>query len=259
MENPDPLENRPPAIKALYRNYEQRAEEAKKHAWWFLIVNIFLLVLAVFAVIYAPHLAIDDVGIYLQKLIDSEEEKLEEVKNRIDVVKNSDRPDIKTSKTAANGSIDVVENSDHPDIENGLEQLKTKRKKIEKSLDDLKKSQRENILGISYPKSSDFPIVLFQIDFLRIGLLTVLILMSQHVIKLARYNFRLMTFYRARQDVLLMTTTEALPLSKLTPKGLEQAANALSPDHVDPEISSKTPMEILRQRAPWRRKQTSGQ
>jgi len=102
MDNPDPLENRPPAIKALYRNYEQRAEEAKKHAWWFLIVNIFLLVLAVFAVIYAPDLAIDDVGIYLQELIDSEEEKLEEVDNQI--------AELRTEKSS-----DVVENSDHPE------------------------------------------------------------------------------------------------------------------------------------------------
>lgn len=193
-----------------------------------------------------PDLAIDDVGIYLQDLIDSEEEKLEEVDNQI--------AELRTEKSS-----DVVENSDHPDIENDLEQLKTKRKKIEKSLDDLKKSQRENILGISYPKSSDFPTVLLQIDFLRIGLLTVLILMSQHVIKLARYNFRLMTFYRARQDVLLMTTTDALPLSKLTPKGLEQAANALSPDHVDPELSSRNPMVTFMQSVSRRIKPTSGQ
>lgn len=54
MDNPDLLENRPPAIKELYHNYEQRVEEAKKYARCFLIVNFFLLVLAVFAVIYAP-------------------------------------------------------------------------------------------------------------------------------------------------------------------------------------------------------------
>ena len=192
MENPDPLENRPPAIKSLYHNYDQRVEEAKKRARCFLIVNFFLLGLAVFAVIYAPYLAIDDIKIYRQELIDSNEE-------------------------------------------NKSEQQETEKER------------------------SDFPIVLVQIDFLRIGLLTVLILMSQHMIKLARYNFRLMTFYRARQDVLLMTTTEALPWSTLSPEDLEQAANALSPDHVDPEISSKTPIEMLRHPASWRIKQTPGQ
>ena len=222
MENPDPLENRPPAIKALYRNYEQRAEEAKKHARCFLIVNFFLLVLAVFAVIYAQYLAIDDVGKYRQEFINGDKEKLEKIDNQ-------------TPELQAEKSSNMVASSDRPDVENKLEQQETEKER------------------------SDFSIVLFQMDFLRIGLLTVLILMSQHVIKLARYNFRLMTFYRARQDVLLMTTTEALPLSELTPKGLEQAANALSPDHVDPEISSKTPIEMLRQRASWRRKPTPGQ
>ena len=192
MDNPDPLENRPSAIKALYRNYEQRVEEVKKRARRFMNFNFILLGLAVFAVIYAPYLAIDDIKIYRQELIDSNEE-------------------------------------------NKSEQQETEKER------------------------SDFPILLVQIDFLRIGLLTVLILMSQHMIKLARYNFRLMTFYRARQDVLLMTTAEALPWSKLTPEDLEQAANALSPDHVDPEFPPKNPMEMLRQRASWRIKQTPGQ
>ena len=208
-------------------------------------LNFILLGLAALSVICAPLIAMEDIEKSqleieksrpaIQKLIDSEEEKLEEIENQIAKLQGS---------------------SEQPDVENELKKLETRKQRIAKSLNDLKERQRESILGIY---SSDFPIVLFQIDFLRVGLLTVLILMSQHMIKLARYNFRLMTFYRARQDVLLMTTTEALPWRTLTTANLEQAANALSPDHVDPEISSKTPMEILRQRAPWRIKQTSGQ
>ena len=143
--------------------------------------------------------------------------------------------------------------------ENKLEQLEIRRKSIQKSLDEHKKSRRENILGSSDSDSSKFPIALFQTNFLRIGLLTVLILMSQHMVKLARYNFRLMTFYRARQDVLLMTTANALPLSKLTPKGLEHATHALSPDHVDPELSSKNPMVTFMQSVSRRIKPTPGQ
>lgn len=177
MDNPDPLENRPSAIKALYRNYEQRIEEAKKHARWFVNFNFILLGLAAISIIYAPLIAMEE---------------------------------------------------------------------------DVKGYQSKS-------GSSNFSFVLFQMDFLRVGLFTVLILMSQHVIKLARYNFRLMTFYRARQDVLLMTTTEALPWRTLTPADLDQATIALSPDHVDSEIPSKTLIEMLRQLAPWRIKQTPGQ
>ena len=257
-------------------------EEAKKRARRFVNFNFILLGLAALSVICAPLIAMEDIPpddrdhhervicapliamedieksrlkiqkspseiqesrSAIQKLINSEEEKLEEIEDQI---------------------AELQEKSEQRDVENKSEKLKmrkleTRKKRIAQSLNDLKKSRRESILGISYSNLSDFPIVLFQIDFLRVGLLTVLILMSQHMIKLARYNFRLMTFYRARQDVLLMTTTEALPWRTLTTANLEQAANALSPDHVDPEISSKTPMEILRQRAPWRIKQTSGQ
>ena len=149
--------------------------------------------------------------------------------------------------------------SDRFYVENKLEQLEIERESIQESLDDIKKSRRERILGDSDSDSNKFPIALFQTNFLRIGLLTVLILMSQHVLKLARYNFRLMTFYRARQDVLLMTTADALPLSKLTPKGLEHAAHALSPDHVDPELSSRNPMVTFMQSVSRRIKPTSGQ
>ena len=206
--------------------------------------NFILLGLAALSVICAPLIAMEDIEKSqleieksrpaIQKLIDSEEEKLEEIENQIAKLQvSSDQRDESEEKL-----------------------LKTREQRIAKSLNDLKKKQRESILGIY---SSDFPIVLFQIDFLRIGLLTVLILMSQHMIKLARYNFRLMTFYRARQDVLLMTTTDALPWSELTTANLEQAANALSPDHVDPEISSKTLIEMLRHPASWRIKQTPGQ
>lgn len=257
MENPDPLENRPPAIKALYRNYEQRVEEAKKRARRFVNFNFILLGLAALSVICAPLIAMEDIKKSrseiqksqweiqksrpaIQELIDSEEEKLEEIENQVAKLQIS------------------LEQRDDSEEKLKMRQLETRRQRFAQSLNDLKKSQRESILGIS-SNSSDFPIVLFQIDFLRIGLLTVLILMSQHVLKLARYNFRLMTFYRARQDVLLMTTTEALPWSTLSPADLEQAANALSPDHVDPEISSKTLIEMLRQLASWRRKQTPGQ
>ena len=149
--------------------------------------------------------------------------------------------------------------SDRFYVETKLKQLEIERESIQKSLDEIKKSRRESILGGSDSDSRDLPIALFQTNFLRIGLLAVLILMSQHVIKLARYNFRLMTFYRARQDVLLMTTAEALPWLKLTPKGLEHAANALSPDHVDPELSSKNPMVTFMQSVSRRIKPTSGQ
>ena len=235
MDNPDPLENRSAAIKALYHDYGQRVEKSKKCARCFLIVNFLLLVLALFAVIYAPHLAIDDVRIYRQKLIDIDEEKLEEIDNQI-------------AELRAGKSSDMVASSDRPNMENKLKQLKNEKGKIAKSLNDLKKSQRESILGTPDSNSGDFPTVLFQMDFLRIGLLTVLILISQHVIKLARYNFRLATFYRAHQDILLMTKDGALPWPTLTPIELEQAANALSPDHVDPELSSKTLMEMLRHR-----------
>ena len=258
MDNPDPLENRSSAIKALYRNYELRVEEAKRRARRFVNFNFILLGLAALSVICAPLIALEDIEksrskveksqseieksrLEIQKLINSEEKTLEKIENRI--------AELQVSLEQRDESAEKLE----------MEQLKTRRKRIAQSLNDTKKSQRESILGISDSNSSDFSIVLFQIDFLRIGLLTVLILMSQHMIKLARYNFRLMTFYRARQDVLLMTTKEALPWSTLTPVDLDQATIALSPDYLDPELSSKTPIEMLRQLASWRIKPTSGQ
>lgn len=257
MDNPDPLENRSSAIKALYRNYEQRVEEAKRRARRFVNFNFILLGLAALSVICAPLIAMEDIEtsreiekspleieksrLEIERLINSEEEKLEKIENRI--------AELQVSLDQRDESAEKLE----------MEQLKIRRKRIAQSLNDTKKSQRESILGISYSDLSDFSIVLFHIDFLRVGLLTVLILMSQHMIKLARYNFRLVTFYRARQDVLLMTTTEALPWPTLTPTDLDQATIALSPDHLDPELSSKTPIEMLRQLASWRIKPTSGQ
>ena len=80
--------------------------------------------------------------------------------------------------------------------------------------------------------SPDELAILFQNDFLRVGITLLFMFMAQHLFGLARYEFRLAAFYYARRDAILLTPADAFPRSRDIDE-LDQLMQALSPDNLE--------------------------
>lgn len=74
--------------------------------------------------------------------------------------------------------------------------------------------------------------IFFQTNALRVGILVILIFLSQHLMVLARYQLRLAEFYHARSSV-LMATSEAVSWSSLTTEEFQHLMRAFSPEDVE--------------------------
>ena len=73
--------------------------------------------------------------------------------------------------------------------------------------------------------------------FLRIGVTAVFIFLAAHLFGLARYEFRLATYYAARKDVLELTDVENFS-TLATIDQIDQLMRAMSPEHIEERASS---------------------
>lgn len=74
--------------------------------------------------------------------------------------------------------------------------------------------------------------IFFQTNALRVGILVILMFLSQHLVVLARYQLRLAEFYHARSCV-LMATSETVPWSSLTTEEFQDLMRTFSTEVVE--------------------------
>ncbi len=111
------------------------------------------------------------------------------------------------------------------------------------TVEDGSDSEKEMDSGTDDTDANNSWIFVVQVNSLRAGILLVLIFAGQHLLALARYNFRLAAFYRARADA----ATMVLDGSAVGPDRLsdfERMAATLSPDMLD---FGRTPQSAIEQ------------
>ena len=101
-------------------------------------------------------------------------------------------------------------------------------------------------------------LALVQNNLLRIGTVTLFMFIAANLFGLARYQFRLSAYYRARVDALhLADDGKASGLENIDQ--LERAMLVLSPDHLETSFSSTDPVNRMLQIAPSQITQQTGQ
>ena len=119
--------------------------------------------------------------------------------------------------------------------------LKVQKESLEQHLKLIAEHEEKTKTEMEEMGSEFAEYIFFQTNALRIGILVVLMFLSQHLIVLARYNFRIAELYHGRGNV-LMATIEAISWSSLSVKDFEQLIYAFSIEGID---IGRTPRSVM--------------
>ena len=119
--------------------------------------------------------------------------------------------------------------------------LREQKKRLEERLEQLAEYGQKTTAELEKMGSELAEYVFFQTNALRVGILVVLMFLSQHLMVLARYNFRLSELYYTRSKV-LMATAEAVSWSSLTAEEFDQVMRTFSTEDLE---FGRTPRSVV--------------
>ena len=142
-----------------------------------------------------------------------------------------------------------------------LSKLDQNKREIKRQLDELinrkqlEETKMEFLIGQMQREDNNIDeegsvsswIVMFQINSLRLAILVIVIFLSQHMIGLARYNIRLLGFYRARRDAMSLIDPVALQFTNA--EEFERIVYNLTPERLEFGHSSRNIVEMAMQLA----------
>lgn len=146
--------------------------------------------------------------------------------------------DISGNVTLENAPVKIAMNETAVATQTRLlhERLRT----IEENIQALKNREQDLIVDESRFGVDSVWQLLFRINSYRIAILLIAFFAAQHLFGMARYNFRLAAFYRARSDAMALAPQSASPWPERTEE-FEQFVRTLAPDELDFRRTPRNP------------------
>lgn len=126
--------------------------------------------------------------------------------------------------------IDII--SSRFDTHTRRKELDAQQRRLEEQLRVFKNFEEKTTAEAKEIQTELSQYIFFQTNALRVGILVILMFLSQHLMVLARYQLRLAEFCHARSSV-LMATSEAVSWSSLTTEEFQHLMRAFSPEGVE--------------------------
>ena len=144
------------------------------------------------------------------------------------------RSDLSDVQAVRDMNVEIISNT----VEVGLkrERLNAQKDGLEVLLEDLTSYHEKTVGEPEEQRQAGFrsPEYFFlQTNALRVGIIVILMFMSQHLMVLARYDFRLAEFYQARRNVVHLAMEDVVSWTSMTPEEFEQMMRTFSPEGLE--------------------------
>ena len=140
------------------------------------------------------------------------------------------RGEISAGQRAQNMEFQIISSSSETSARKM--EIQAQKRRLEELLTALKIFEEKTAAEAEKLQTELVQYIFFQTNALRVGILVILIFLSQHLMVLARYQLRLAEFYHARASVLMMTS-QAVSWSSLTTDEFQHLMRAFSPEGVE--------------------------
>jgi len=221
----------------LAQDLRQRAGQLRRWSFYSMGGIGVLLVLAIFVILFAGHIAAIDVGVTniekARSILRVEKTELDQLRRRKNVLENKIKYELqilierkkKRSSSVDPEDINKMKGGENDEYSRALDESKRLEKQIsEKEVhvrnlsDSLNKSLSQILskLTLSDPSSHD-PNLLIASGITRFGILFVMVFLMQVLVSLYRYTMRLSAYYLSQADALVLAPDEKEGLGNCSP------------------------------------------